>query len=183
MDENGREGPPSLPSGEIVVKPGETVDITVGSGRGAADLNITHYRIYTSTQIGVYQLCTQIINAETVATDTPAGVTSVVNETPPGGGILKTIGWVAPPNNLQGMVVLRGGVAAGFSGKELMFSEPYHLHAWPAAQSACQCRGQRDADTGAGQWRGAAGQPAERRRAQCCRCLWGSAPAMGDTGL
>ncbi|WP_180966622.1 hypothetical protein [Endozoicomonas acroporae] len=29
----------------------------------------------------------------------------------------------SPPNNLQGMVVLRGGVAAGFSGKELMFSD------------------------------------------------------------
>ncbi|WP_422447887.1 hypothetical protein, partial [Endozoicomonas sp. ALB091] len=135
VDQNGREGPPSLPSGEIVVKPGETVDITVGAGPGAVDLNITHYRIYTSTQIGVYQLCTQINNAGTVATDTPVGVTTVVDETPldQRGGILKTIGWIAPPNNLQGMVVLPGGVAAGFSGKELMFSEPYHLYAWPAA--------------------------------------------------
>ncbi|USE38672.1 hypothetical protein [Endozoicomonas sp. SCSIO W0465] len=49
------------------------------------------------------------------------------------GDILETIGWVAPPNNLQGIVVLPGGVAVGFSGKELMFSEPYHLYAWPAA--------------------------------------------------
>ena len=49
------------------------------------------------------------------------------------GDILETIGWVAPPDNLQGMVVLPGGVAVGFSGKELMFSEPYHLYAWPAA--------------------------------------------------
>ncbi len=49
------------------------------------------------------------------------------------GDILETIGWVAPPSNLQGIVVLPGGVAVGFSGKELMFSEPYHLYAWPAA--------------------------------------------------
>ncbi|WP_257293460.1 hypothetical protein, partial [Endozoicomonas sp. YOMI1] len=135
VDQNGREGPPSLPSGEIVVKPGETVDITVGAGPGSVDLNITHYRIYTSTQIGVYQLCTQINNAGTVATDTPVGVTTVVDETPldQRGDILQTIGWVAPPNNLQDMVVLPGGVAVGFSRKELMFSEPYHLYAWPAA--------------------------------------------------
>ncbi|WP_163369656.1 hypothetical protein [Endozoicomonas acroporae] len=87
-----------------MVKPGETVDITVGSGRGAADLNITHYRIYTSTQIGVYQLCTQIINADTVATDTPVGVTSVVDDTPldQRGGILKTIGWVHHPITCKG---------------------------------------------------------------------------------
>ncbi|WP_422461740.1 MULTISPECIES: hypothetical protein [unclassified Endozoicomonas] len=135
VDQNGREGPPSLPSGEIVVKPGETVDITVGASPGAVDLNITHYRIYTSTQVGVYQLCTQINNNGTVATDTPVGVTSVVDETPMDrrGDILETIGWVGPPSNLQGIVVLPGGVAVGFSGKELMFSEPYHLYAWPAA--------------------------------------------------
>ena len=135
VDQNGREGPPSLPSGEIVVKPGEIVDITVGASPGAVDLNITHYRIYTSTQVGVYQLCTQINNNGTVETDTPVGVTSVVDETPMDrrGDILETIGWVAPPNNLQGIVVLPGGVAVGFSGKELMFSEPYHLYAWPAA--------------------------------------------------
>ena len=139
VDENGREGPPSLPSAEISVLPGETVDITLGAGPGAVDLNITHYRIYTSTQVGVYQLCTQINslqgNSGTVATDTPVGVTSVVDQTPMDqrGGILKTIGWIAPPNDLQGIVVLPGGVAAGFSGKELMFSEPYHLYAWPAA--------------------------------------------------
>ena len=72
------------PSGEIVVKPGETVDINVGAGPGAVDLNITHYRIYTSTQVGVYQLCTQVNNAGTVATDTPVGVTSVVDQTPDG---------------------------------------------------------------------------------------------------
>lgn len=139
VDENGREGPPSLPSGEIVVKPGETVDITVGAGPGAVDLNITHYRIYTSTQVGVYQLCTQIRpsqeSAGIIATDTPVGVTSVVDETPMDkrGDILETIGWVAPPHNLKGLVVLPGGVAVGFSGKDLMFSEPYHLYAWPMA--------------------------------------------------
>ena len=135
VDRNGREGPPSLPSGEIVVKPGETVDITVGASPGAVDLNITHFRVYTSTQVGVYQLCTQINNSGTIGTDTPVGVTSVVDETPMDrrGDILETIGWVAPPKNLQGMVVLPGGVAVGFSGKELMFSEPYHLYAWPAA--------------------------------------------------
>ena len=135
VDQNGREGPPSLPSGEIVVKPGETVDITLASGPGSVDLNITHFRIYTSTQVGVYQLCTQINNAGTVSTDTPVGVTSVVDETPMDrrGDILETIGWVGPPSNLQGIVVLPGGVAVGFSGKELMFSEPYHLYAWPAA--------------------------------------------------
>ncbi len=135
IDENGREGPPSLPSGEISVLPGETVNLTLASGPGAVDMNITHFRVYTSTQVGVYQLCTQVNNVGSVATDTPVGVISVVDETPMDkrGDILETIGWVAPPNDLQGLVVLPGGVAVGFSGKELMFSEPYHLYAWPAA--------------------------------------------------
>ena len=36
-----------------------------------------------------------------------------------------------PPDDLAGLVSLPNGMMAGFSGKQLCFSEPYKPHAWP----------------------------------------------------
>ncbi|MCP3686567.1 MAG: hypothetical protein GY861_28345 [bacterium] len=40
-----------------------------------------------------------------------------------------------PPDNLDGLIVLSNGVAAGFVGNKLYLSEPYQVHAWPAVYS------------------------------------------------
>ncbi len=39
--------------------------------------------------------------------------------------------WFPPPENLEGMTSLPNGIAVGFKGNELWFSEPYQPHAWP----------------------------------------------------
>ena len=44
---------------------------------------------------------------------------------------LQTIGWIAPPTNMQGLVALPNGIMAGFSNNELCFCEPFYPHAWP----------------------------------------------------
>lgn len=36
-----------------------------------------------------------------------------------------------PPDDLQGLIQLPNGMMAGFTGKQLCFSEPYRPHAWP----------------------------------------------------
>ena len=135
VDENGREGPPGLPSASVVVVPGESVQLVVAASPGAIDLNVTHFRVYVSTASGTWALCTQVDYSGTVATDIPAGNTTITDKTPVNkrGAILKTTGWNAPAHEMKGLVVMAGGVAVGFHGKELLFSEPYHLYAWPPA--------------------------------------------------
>lgn len=39
--------------------------------------------------------------------------------------------WFPPPEGLQGMLSMPNGIAVGFKGNELWFSEPYFPHAWP----------------------------------------------------
>lgn len=137
IDENGREGPPAPPSASVDVLPGQNVQLTIASGLGAVDLNITHFRVYTTTASGTWQLCTSVQYGGSVATDIPVGQTNVTDITEPDqrGETLATIGWNAPPFEMKGLVVMPGGVAVGYFGKELLFSEPYHLYAWPLAYS------------------------------------------------
>ena len=135
VDTNGREGPPGLPSNEVVVNPGQIVTVTLPTSFGSIDLDVTHLRLYVSTAAGTWQLCTQVGLSGSTVTDIPVGTATVTDDTPldKRGETLKTDGWNAPPFELKGMVILPGGVAVGFLGKELFFSEPYHLYAWPAA--------------------------------------------------
>jgi len=50
---------------------------------------------------------------------------------------ISTVGFFPPPhdvpngNNLEGLVVLPNGIMAGFTGRDIYMSEPYHPHAWP----------------------------------------------------
>jgi hypothetical protein len=46
--------------------------------------------------------------------------------------ILESTMWVGP-GTLNGFVVMPNGILAGYRGNELVFSEPYRPHAWPAA--------------------------------------------------
>lgn len=38
-----------------------------------------------------------------------------------------------PPDTMEGLISLPGGMMAAFDGKELLFCEPYQPHAWPGA--------------------------------------------------
>lgn len=39
--------------------------------------------------------------------------------------------YVSPPDDLQGIISVSGGMLAGFSGNSVYFCEPYQCHAWP----------------------------------------------------
>lgn len=46
---------------------------------------------------------------------------------------LQTDNYTAPPDDLQGLVILQNNLMAGFSGNDVYFSEPNQFHAWPRA--------------------------------------------------
>ena len=46
-------------------------------------------------------------------------------------GILESEKWYMPPANLKGIIILPNGIAAGFTGNEIHFSEPFKPYAWP----------------------------------------------------
>lgn len=48
------------------------------------------------------------------------------------GEALPSMEWAPPLDTLQGIVSLRNGVFAAFSGNDVYFSEPYRPHAWPS---------------------------------------------------
>jgi hypothetical protein len=49
------------------------------------------------------------------------------------GEILPSTNWEMPPANMKGIVMLANGIAAGFTGNEVLFSEPFKPYAWPTS--------------------------------------------------
>ena len=49
------------------------------------------------------------------------------------GEILPSADWEMPPAGLKGILILSNGIAAGFTGNEVHFSEPFKPYAWPIA--------------------------------------------------
>lgn len=47
--------------------------------------------------------------------------------------ILPSAAWEMPPAGMQGIIILANGIAAGFAGNEVFFSEPFKPYAWPVA--------------------------------------------------
>ncbi|BCT67980.1 hypothetical protein [Nitrosospira sp. NRS527] len=49
------------------------------------------------------------------------------------GETLPSTNWSMPPADMKGITILANGVAAGFAGNEILFSEPFKPYAWPTA--------------------------------------------------
>jgi hypothetical protein len=49
------------------------------------------------------------------------------------GEMLPSTTWNMPPANMKGITILANGVAAGFVGNEVLFSEPFKPYAWPTS--------------------------------------------------
>ncbi|SFN73244.1 hypothetical protein [Nitrosospira briensis] len=67
----------------------------------------------------------------------PAGMTSY-NDTAADsavalGEVLPSATWDMPPADMKGITILANGIAAGFVGNEILFSEPFKPYAWPSA--------------------------------------------------
>ncbi len=49
------------------------------------------------------------------------------------GEMLPSTNWNMPPADMKGITILANGVAAGFTGNQVLFSEPFKPYAWPTA--------------------------------------------------
>lgn len=123
------ESAPSPPE-TITIKPVDSVVTINGLGTApSGGYNIIAQRIYrsvTGSSTSSYQFVAEVPVNGSYADSLKALEL---------GSVLETIGWRAPPNDLQGIVPLASGsgVLAGFSGNTVCFSEPFYPHAWPLA--------------------------------------------------
>lgn len=122
----GEESPPSPLSSPISWSPG--CAITIGSMATApVGSRITKKRIYRSqtSESGVTDL---YFVAEVNASDV-AYVHDL--EAAPLQEVLPSADYDPPPDSMTGLIALPNGIMAAFTGKELLFSEPWQPHAWP----------------------------------------------------
>ncbi|WP_211828664.1 hypothetical protein [Kistimonas asteriae] len=138
VTESGEEGPPSMPSNSVEWEQGQVVRLNVDTTPPGVDLNISHFRVYVTRGDGYWWLCDKVdynigTSEQATATDIPVGQSEINDVTPTEDRReqLVSTNWMAPPADLKDITLLPGGVAAGYRGKELYFSEPYHLYAWP----------------------------------------------------
>ncbi|EKR9560924.1 hypothetical protein P9785_003317 [Salmonella enterica] len=121
----GEEGPPGPQSLELTVKKGGPVDLTM-QPPPVQHSNITRTRIYRSVSGGG--------NADfLLVTELDAGVLSFHDNLSAEqlGPALETWHYVMPPDNMTGLCMMANGIAAGFAGNEVMFSEAFLPYAWP----------------------------------------------------
>ncbi|HIB1507725.1 TPA: hypothetical protein ACWV5T_002341 [Salmonella enterica subsp. enterica serovar Muenchen] len=123
----GEEGPPGPVSMEATVKQGGSVNLTM-QPPPLQNSNITRRRIYRSVSGGG--------NADfLLVTELNAGVLSFHDDllAEQLGPVLETWHYVMPPDNMTGLCMMANGIAAGFAGNEVMFSEAFLPYAWPDA--------------------------------------------------
>ncbi|EMN6529428.1 hypothetical protein WBT72_004455 [Salmonella enterica subsp. enterica serovar Bredeney] len=121
----GEEGPPGPQSSELTVKQGGSVDLTM-QPPPLQNSNITRRRIYRSVSGGG--------NADfLLMTELDAGVLSFHDDllAEQLGHALETWHYVMPLDNMTGLCMMANGIAAGFAGNEVMFSEAFLPYAWP----------------------------------------------------
>lgn len=130
----GEEGPPApaiLANGKI----DDVWDLTFPAitGPESAQRNITHrnvYRTITGSQGDTnYYLVTTLLFTDLAYADSIPGTEVTAN------GLIQSTFWVEPPDTLQGLIMMPNGIMAGFTGRDIYFSEPYRPHAWPTQYS------------------------------------------------
>lgn len=122
----GEEGPPSTPSASTTMKQDDSISVTGMSTAQPTGQNISKKRIYVTT-IGSSGAVFQFWKEVDLNDASESGVIDPLQL----GETLPSTYWVAPPDDLQGLVALSGNFMAGFRGNEVWFSEPNYPHAWP----------------------------------------------------
>lgn len=125
----GEEGPPSPPSEQLIVATdGATVnlsnlvvDVSAAEGREIEFIRI--YRTATGDFGAAFQFVAQIPIAQSTYTDTKNG--TQLAET------IQSETWDPPRVGMKGLGLTQQGVAFGFIGKIMCFSELFKPYAWP----------------------------------------------------
>lgn len=121
-------GEESAPSDPVIVElyPGtQTVTLTM-EAPPTGNFNIQTRRIYrslTSLTGTNYYFVDEIPVGQQVYEDDVKG-TDLAEPLP-------SLNWSMPPEDLKGLIAMPNGFLAGFTGRDIYFSEAYHLHAWP----------------------------------------------------
>lgn len=121
-------GEESAPSDPVIVElyPGtQTVAITMESPP-TGNFNIQTRRIYRSVTSAAgtnYYFVDEVPVGQQVYTDDVKG-TDLAEPLP-------SLNWAMPPEDLKGLIAMPNGFLAGFTGRDIYFSEAYYLHAWP----------------------------------------------------
>lgn len=118
------ESEPSPLSAEVIWSPGLTVTVT-GFSPPPTTRGVNRMRVYRSqtSSLGVTEL---YFIAEREASTAPFTDDALPIVEP-----IPSTAYNNPPDDLAGLVALPNGIMAGFSGKQLCFSEPFIPHAWP----------------------------------------------------
>lgn len=121
----GEESAPSPASAIVEWKPGQTVTLS-GFTVAPAGRAITKQRIYRS-QTGTSGTYLYLIAERAAATVNFADTIAVdaFQEA------LPSSGWTPPPDDMQGLISMPNGMMAAFSGRDVLFCEPWRPHAWP----------------------------------------------------
>ncbi|MDQ3185316.1 MAG: hypothetical protein M3Q16_02415, partial [Pseudomonadota bacterium] len=85
------------------------------------------YRTLTTSSGTEYHYIVTVSAIATTYNDTTSDIDAALGE------VLPSTTWAMPPANMKGIVILANGIAAGFVGNEVLFSEPFKPYAWPIA--------------------------------------------------
>ncbi|MGH8685646.1 MAG: hypothetical protein ACREUM_09890, partial [Nitrosospira sp.] len=85
------------------------------------------YRTLTTSSGTEYHYIVTIAAITTTYNDTTSDTDAALGE------VLPSTTWNMPPAGMRGIVILANGIAAGFIGNEVLFSEPFKPYAWPTA--------------------------------------------------
>lgn len=122
----GEESQPSPLSSLITTSNGVTVRVS-SFAAPVAGRGVTHIRIYRSetSATGTTSLFfVAEITAATVQYDHDIEATPLQE-------VIPSIDYDPPPDDMAGLVSMPNGMMAAFSGKDVLFCEPYIPHAWP----------------------------------------------------
>jgi len=125
----GEEGPPSPPTTASGNAGTWDISSMASSVPDASFRNITTKKIYRTvpgSSSTLFYYVGEVPLATTTYADTSPDVTVASNNT------LESTSWVEPPVGMEGFALMPGGYLVGWSGRRLLFSEPYRPHAWPA---------------------------------------------------
>lgn len=140
VDQYGDESAPSLPSDVVSGAPDGVWTITGlpavvptnPAGRNyptVVGLNL--YRTITGTQTGAQFF--QVAQFVYGTSSPPAAYVDAVLDTVAVNNLtLISSGWGNPPDYLDGLIALPGGMLVGFTGNTVHFCEPNRPHTWPA---------------------------------------------------
>lgn len=129
VSEYGEEGPPAVPTTAVFAPTsGWTLtnfDTTVNNSTNRPQFRKRIYRTVPGFNTSSFFFVAEIPLTDTVYVDNLADAVVAANN------LLESTRWFEPVTTMEGFVATPTGYLVGWSGRRLLFSEPYRPHAWP----------------------------------------------------